>query len=262
MLDPTSRIGRIGAAGLVLVLAAIFIYPLVVAVLTSLGGEGLSNYFAVLENPALPRFAVNSVIVSASCVALVYGISMLAGFGLAKLRLRGSSVLMGAILLGLMVPSIALIVPLFLIVRGLGLFDTYIAVIVPLVALLVPFATLLVRNYLESIPDELLDAARIDGASSLTALRLVILPLARPIGVVVAVWSLLISWNEYFMPLVFMQSDDMRLLTQAPQFFVGVYATDLGKVFAALVLISLPIVATYLLLQRHFEAGLTAGAVK
>jgi raffinose/stachyose/melibiose transport system permease protein len=244
------------------VLAVIFAFPLGVMVLVSLRGQGIGNYVAVLQHPMIPRFFLNSIVVTLCTIVLVYMITMLSAYAFSKLPLRGKNVLFSALLVGLLLPGVAILVPLFFTIRSLGLMNNYLALILPYTAFALPFTTLLARNFLDGLPNELIDAARIDGCNSFTALTRVVMPLSKPISVVVIIWTFLSAWNEYFLVLLFMQDDQMKTLTHAPQFFVGVYSQDTGKIFATLVLISLPIMIAYLLLQRYFESGMTSGALK
>lgn len=115
---------------------------------------------------------------------------------------------------------------------------------------------------MDDLPNQLLDAAKIDGCGSFRALLYVIAPLCKPISVVVIIWAFLNSWNEYFLALVFMRDEEMRMITQAPQYFSDAYTVDIGKVFAALVLISLPVMIAYLSMQKYFEDGMTSGSIK
>jgi ABC-type glycerol-3-phosphate transport system permease component len=165
-------------------------------------------------------------------------------------------------LAALTLPPSALIIPLFITVQRIGLLDTYWAVILPLVALSVPLNVLLARGFMASLPVEVFDAASIDGAGPWLTFRHVVLPLSRPISAVVVVWSFLAAWNEYLMPLLFLQDPAKQTITQIPQFFAAQYNSDYTKIVAGTILIALPTVAVYLLLQRFFERGITAGAVK
>lgn len=244
------------------VLAFLFALPLILLFKISFEGQGFGNYLAVLSLPQLPQFFLNSVIVSGCTIGIVYVVSMLAGYAFSKLEMRGKTVLMNAVLVGLMLPATAVIVPLFLTIKTLHLFDNYLALILPYSAFALPFTLLLVRNFLDSIPNECIEASRIDGCNSFTTLLWIVLPLSRAISVVVIVWTFLGAWNEYFLALVFMRDPSMQMITQAPQFFVGVYSQDTGKIFAALVLISLPVMVLYLLLQKYFENGIISGSVK
>jgi multiple sugar transport system permease protein/raffinose/stachyose/melibiose transport system permease protein len=143
-----------------------------------------------------------------------------------------------------------------------GLFNTYWAVILPLAALQVPFAVLLTRNFINGLPDEMFEAARVDGASSFGGFIHLVIPLTKPIAAAVLIFTLIGAWNDYLMPLVFLQSQDMQTITLVPQFFVGEFSNDQTKILASAVLTAIPEVVAYLCLQGLFERGLSAGAIK
>lgn len=240
-----------------------FALPLYWIVAISFDGAGaVANYAAVFTQTPFLRFLLNSLLISAGTVALVFVTTMLAGFALGKLHFRGRELLFTGILAGLMLPAVALTVPLFAMVKATGLFNNYLAVIVPLTAGLLPMTVLLTRNFVQGIPDELLDAARIDGATTFRTLTSIVIPLSRPIIAVVIVWAFLNSWNEFFLPLLFLQDTSLQAITQIPTYFTSTYGSDVPKIFAALVLMCLPIVIAYLAFQKFFERGLTAGALK
>lgn len=243
-------------------LALAFLLPLLIAARVSLQGDGFGNYLTVIQQPLIPRFFINSVVVTAATIAIVYLITSLAGYAFSKLRFRGKEFLFLAVLVGLMIPSVALIVPLFFTVVRLQLLDNYLALILPYTALALPFTLLLMRNFVDGLPDEMIDAARVDGCNSLATWWYIIVPLTKPISMVVVIWTFLFSWNEYFLPLLFMQQESMQLVTQAPQFFYAQYTQDTGKIFAALILIALPVMVAYLSLQRYFQEGMVSGAGK
>jgi raffinose/stachyose/melibiose transport system permease protein len=245
-----------------MLVAAAFALPLLFVLRYSLEGEGLGNYGAVLADTPFVRNLLNSATISAGVVAAVVVTTSLAAFAFSKLEIRGKRLLFASLIVGLTMPTIALLVPLFVTVQRLGLFNSHLSVILPLAAVTTPFTLLLMRNYIDGIPDEIIDASRIDGCTNLQTLRLVVLPLCRPILAVVVVWSFLQSWNEFFLPLLLLQSEERQTLTQIPLYFTSVYGSDTPKIFASLVLISLPVVAAYLSMQRLFERGLTAGALK
>ena len=240
-----------------------FAVPLVWIVMISFSGQGpIANYTAVMTKTPILRFLLNSVIISGGTVAIVLVSTLLAAYALAKMRFQGRQLFFTAIVAGLMLPVTALIVPLYTIVRRFGMFNDFLAVILPLCAVILPMTVMLTRNYLMDIPDELLEAARIDGAGSLRVLWSVILPLAKPIIAVVVVWSFLNSWNEFLLPLLFLQDSSLQAVTQIPTYFTSTYGSDVSKIFAALVVMCLPIVIAYLSMQKLFEQGLTAGAIK
>jgi len=262
MAGISSRWANVTAQLVLTVLALIFAAPLVVMLGVSLQGDGLGNYLAVLQHPLIPRFFLNSVVVTALTIVLTYLITVMAAYALAKLKLRGKALMFNILLVGLMVPAISVVVPLFVLFRNLGLFNSYWALVLPYTAFGLPFTLLLMRNFFDGLPDELLDAARIDGCNSFTALLWIVVPLSKSISLVVVIWTFLTAWNEYFLALVFMRKETMQVVTQAPQFFTDFYDADVGKIFAALVLISLPVMITYLSLQKYFEDGIVSGSLK
>jgi raffinose/stachyose/melibiose transport system permease protein len=250
---------------LLTVLAIIFAAPLLVMVSVSLQGRGFVNYQMVLEQPYVLRFFLNSAFVTACTIVLVYCITLPAAYALSKLRLRGRSLLFNGVIVGLMIPGGALVVPIFLLFRALNLFDNYVAMILPISAGMLPFGVLLMRNSFDGLPDAILDAAKIDGCNSLRALVSIVMPLSKPVSIVVIIWTFLSTWNDYFTALVYMRADDMLPLTHLPNFFIRREMTnvpDMGPIFASLVLISIPIMVTYVLLQRYFEDGIVSGALK
>jgi len=263
MFGKTTAGSRLAHQLIATLVAIPFAAPLVVIVVTSFGGQGaIANYTAVITNTPILRFILNSLLMSAGTVAVVLVCTLLSGYAFSKLNFRGRRLLFNAILGGLILPVVALLVPMFLFVRTFGLFNNFLAVILPLSAVMIPLTLLLTKNYLDGVPDEILEAARIDGASRFSTLLLIVVPLSRPIIAVVVVWAYLNAWNEFLLPLVFLQDPNLQAVTQVPTYFTSTYGSDVPKIFASLVLMSAPIVAVYLSLQSFFERGLTAGAVK
>ena len=262
MFEARSPLARVGLQGLVTLMVIPFLFPLVVMVQGSLAGDGWGNYSAVLAVPGLGQFFINSVIIAASVIVLVYVVTMLAAYAFAKLRVPFRELWFWLLLACLTLPEVVLLAPLFATDTALGLYDTYWSVVLPLAALQVPFAVLLTRNFIEGIPTELFEAARVDGASSMRGFLYLVIPLTRPIAAAVLIFTLIGAWNDYLMPLVFLQSTDMQTITLVPQFFQGEFSNDQTKILASAVLTALPEVIAYLCLQRLFERGLSAGALK
>jgi raffinose/stachyose/melibiose transport system permease protein len=247
---------------LVLLTLALLLAPLALIIAISLQGEGATNYVAVLSDTPFARFFANSLIISVTTVLLVLACSISAAYAVATLQPRGSHVAMILILAGMSLPAIALVVPLFYVTQTLGLLNTYWAVIIPLTAVSIPFGALVATNYIRALPVELYEAARIDGASNWAYFTRILIPVSRPILAVIAIFTFLAAWNEYLLPLIFIQSTDMQVLTQVPNYFQSQRLVDTPKVFAASVLISSPIVIAYIVMQRLFRQGMSAGAVK
>jgi raffinose/stachyose/melibiose transport system permease protein len=239
-----------------------YLFPLIVMLQGSLAGQGLDNYRVVVEVPGFWRFFVNSAIIAASIIAIVYVVSMLASYGFAKLRIFGREVYFWILLACLTLPEVVLLAPLFTTDQKLGLYNTYWAVVLPLAALQIPFAVLLTRNFINGLPDELFEALRVDGGGTISTFWNLIVPLTRPIAAAVVIFTLIGAWNDYLMPLVFMQSTNMQTITLVPQFFVGEFNDDQTKILASAVVTAIPEIVAYLGLQRLFERGLTAGALK
>jgi multiple sugar transport system permease protein/raffinose/stachyose/melibiose transport system permease protein len=239
-----------------------YLFPLIAMVQGSLAGDGWANYRDVLQVPGFFRFFVNSALMAGGVIVLVYAVTMLAAYGFAKLRIRFREVYFWMLLACLTLPEVVLLTPLFTTTQAVGLFNTYWAVILPLAALQVPFAVLLTRNFIHGLPDEMFEAARVDGANSFRGFIHLVIPLTRPIAAAVLIFTLIGAWNDYLMPLVFLQSQDMQTITLVPQFFVGEFSNDQTKILASAVLTAIPEVVAYLCLQGLFERGLSAGAIK
>jgi len=262
MFEIRTRTGKVLLQIGATVLIIPYLFPLVVMIKGAFAGEGVGNFEAVLRVPGFGRFFVNSVVVAGAVIVLVYVVTMMAAFGFAKLHIRFREVYFWLLLACLTLPEVVLLAPLFATDSRLGLYDTYWAVILPLAALQVPFAVLLTRNFINGLPDELFEAARVDGANSYRGFVHLVIPLTRPIAAAVLIFTLVASWNDYLFPLVFLQSPQLQTITLVPQFFVGEFSNDQTKILAAAVITAIPEIVAYLSLQRLFERGLSAGAVK
>lgn len=262
MFEVRRRSSRVILQLVLFVLTVPFLLPLVQMVIGALGGIGWRNFVVVWDTGVIPTFFRNSAILAASVIAIVYVLSMTASFGFSKLRVLGKEVYFWLMLAALTLPEVILLSPLFVTATQLHLYNTLAAVVLPLAALQLPFAILLTRNYFDGIPTELIDAGRIDGASVVQTFWHIVLPLTKPIASAVAVLTLINSWNSYLLPLVFLQDRSKQVVTLLPQFFVGEYTNDQTKILAAAVLTAIPTVLAYVLMQKNFERGLSAGALK
>jgi raffinose/stachyose/melibiose transport system permease protein len=239
-----------------------YLFPLVAMVQGSLAGQGWGNYRAVFAVGAVPTFFRNSAIIAISTILIVYVLTMLAAFGFSKLNIRRKEIYFWMMLAALTLPEVVLLTPLFTTTLRLGVYDTYWAVVLPLAALQIPFTVLLARNFVDGIPDELIDAARVDGAGPLAVFRYMIVPLTRPMAAAIVVLTLMSSWNDYLLPLVLIQDPGKQTITLLPQYFVSQFSNDQTKVLASAVITAIPEIVAYLCLQRLFERGLAAGALK
>ncbi len=211
-------------------------------------------------------FVLNSVIVSGAVTLACLAVSILAAYVFSRVRFPGRTLIWSLVIGLLLVPGILVLVPLFLTVRSMGLFNSYAGLVLPQVAAGIPFATFLFKNFFDQLPDDLFGAAAIDGASDLTILRHIVLPLSMPIVSTVAVLILLSSWNNYVWPLVITRDEELRTI---PLGLVFLY-TDLnlsnfpnpGLEMAAYTMASLPILVLFFLATRTFIQGISNGAIK
>lgn len=208
------------------------------------------------------RYIWNSVVYCAAIVTGVVALSCLAGYALALLPLPGRDAILLVFLLGLMVPFQSVMIPLYYLLRDLSLLETYWAFIVPGIALRLPFGIFLMRGFFRGLPGDLADAARLDGANEWGVFRQVMLPLATPGLATLVVFQFMFTWNQFLMPLVFVQRDELRPVALGTMFFFGRFTADRGMIAAGVTIAMLPVVVLYLLLQRRFIEGITAGALK
>lgn len=204
----------------------------------------------------------NTILYSAAIVAGVAFLSCLTGYALATLRFPGRDVIFTLFLLGLPIPFQSLMVPLFYLLRDLGLVATRWAMIVPSIALGLPFGIFLMRAFFRSLPAELADAARVDGAGEWGVFRQIMLPLSAPGLISLTVFQFMWTWKEFLLPLVLVQREELRPVALGIMFFFGRYTADRGMIAAGVTISTLPIILLYLVLQRQFIRGITAGAVK
>jgi raffinose/stachyose/melibiose transport system permease protein len=219
----------------------------------------------VVEAWTVGHFSVyfrNSVIISVADVIGMVIIASLAGYAFARLRFPGQRILLYTLLIGLTIPVAAIIIPLYLTMRDFHLLDSYGSVIVADIALAAPIFVFIMRAFFKDLPRELDDAARIDGANEFQIFWQVMLPLARPGIVTVALLEFLWSWNDLLLPLVFLVTDDLRTLPVGMLFFQGRFAIDLGLMSAGVLILSLPVTILFLFFQRDFVKGLASGALK
>jgi raffinose/stachyose/melibiose transport system permease protein len=202
------------------------------------------------------------VIVAVSVVAIASVLSILSGYAFGLMRFRGASILFYVFLLGLMVPMEAMIVPLYFDLRDLHLTDTYWALILPQVAQSVAFGTFWMRSYFTGTPRSLIDAGRIDGASSWGILWRILVPSGRPAITTMVVITFMWTWNEFLLALVMVSSENRRTVPLGLAFFQGQHSSDISLLAAAAVLVALPVVVVYLVFQRRFIEGMLSGAIK
>ncbi|MFN8224436.1 MAG: carbohydrate ABC transporter permease [Gaiellales bacterium] len=222
----------------------------------------LQNFVDAWNQGRFGTYFFNSVRISVPVVLISVALSVPAAYAFACMDFLGKRVLLFAFILGLMIPAQALLMPLFVTLRDLNLLDTRWAVIVAEVGFGLPFGIFVMRGFFKGLPTELLDAARMDGCSELRILRHVAMPLAWPAVLSLAIFQFVFSWNDFLFPLVFLSSEDMRTLPLGLIYFKGKYSTDWALTGAGVIIISLPVIALYIALQRHFVRGIVAGSLR
>ncbi|MGH2969529.1 MAG: carbohydrate ABC transporter permease [Solirubrobacteraceae bacterium] len=256
------------------VFSLIALTPIVGIVVTALQDQGslaafgepnglnLDNFATAWEEGNFADYLRSSVIVTVSVVAVSTVFSILAGYAFGMMRFRGAQVLFYLLLLGLMIPLEATIVPLYYDLRDLALTDTYWALILPQVGVSVAFGTFWMRAFFRSVPRSLVEAARLDGSSSWVTLWRVILPLGRPAILTMMVLVFMWTWNEFLLALVMVSDEGLRTAPLGLAFFQGRNTTDFALLAAGSVIVAAPVVLVYVFLQRHFIRGMLTGAVK
>jgi ABC-type glycerol-3-phosphate transport system permease component len=214
------------------------------------------------SNASISTYFRNSLIVTLGTVVLSVVCSTLAGYSFSKLRWRGSGAVYFFVLAWIAIPPLLLIVPVYVEIVNLGLLDTYWSVIFLYTALNLPFNVYLMAAFFRSLPDELLEAARIDGAGTHRSFLQIMVPLARPALATLCIFNFLWAWNEFLYALLLLTSDNVKTLTVGVLQLQGRFTTDYPALMAGLLITSLPVVGVYLLFQRHLVRAIVAGAVK
>lgn len=220
----------------------------------------LENFDELLAKTFYLRWMINSLVVALASTALGLLFCSLGGYAFAKFDFPGKTVMFWVVIASVSIPAFTTVIPLFGWLAKLGLLDTYIVLILPFAAN--AFGIFLMRQYAMAVPNELLDAGRIDGAGEFRLYWSVALPLLRPALGTVGVLIFIASWNSYIWPLVMMRSDEMLTLPVGVATLKGDQLPEYGMLMAASVLSSVPIIIAFLIMQRQFIAGLTQGAVK
>lgn len=221
----------------------------------------LENYVTAFR-PEFRVYFMNSIIVSLSTVAIVVSLALLAAYTFTRNQTRVILFLMALVIAAQMFPASAIIIPIYKMMKEAGLLNTYLSLILAYITVTLPVAIWMLRAFMARLPVELDEAAAVDGCGPFRTFFSIILPLCRPGIVATAVFVLIVTWQEFLFALSFTSTKDMRTLPVGMNDFIGQYGIRYGELMASSVLISVPVVAVFFLLQRQFVAGLTAGAVK
>jgi len=222
----------------------------------------VQNFRDAFSEATFGRYILNSVIVAVVATALVLVLGTLAGYALGRLPMRGSFTILVILLMISVFPPIAVVVPLYALLRDIGWLNSYQALIIPYTAFFLPFAIWILRNYFMAIPREMEESARIDGASPIRTIWSIILPQAWPGLFTAGIFTFTACWTEFLMALSFNVANDFRTIPVGVALFGGQFVTPYGTIFAASVVAVVPIAILVFIFRRSVVSGLTAGAVK
>jgi multiple sugar transport system permease protein len=270
-----NRLSWFGVNGALLAAAALAVAPLVWMVSVSLMAAGesstypppllpdapsLDHYRALLERGGIARQFLNSLGLAVAVTIISTTLNTMAGYAFAKLHFRGRERLFSTMLAALVIPGQVAMLPLFLMLKGMGLVNTYAGAMVPGLAGI--FGIFLVRQYARTIPNELIEAARMDGAGEFRTFFSIVLPVLKPVLVTLAVFSFLGSWNDFMWPLIVLNDGDLYTLPVALASLSREHVQDTELMMAGAVVTVLPVLLLFLALQRYYMQGLLMGSVK
>jgi ABC-type glycerol-3-phosphate transport system permease component len=252
------------------------LFPIYFMVVTSLKTEDsyMHNHFGIPSHPSLTNFISvlgnnqfftwfgNSILLTLTSVVASCLLACMGAFAIAKLELPGRGFWFNLMSVLMVIPPVVMVIPLFQMIVNMGLINTYQSVILIYTGLLLPFSIYLLTNFFREVPDSLIEAARIDGASSFSILWRIILPMAVPAFVTLVIINALWVWNELLISVIFLQDDSMKTLMAGLTVFQSRYTLNVPATMAGLMIATIPIVLLYLGGQKYFIKGLTAGANK
>lgn len=267
---------RIGRNGVLAVYSLLIIVPLTVVIFGSFKSTeelfdnpfalpssfGIENYAEVLKGQRLDVALLNSVIVTLGSVILTLVLASLASYGIARAKGVVSWLIFGFLVLGMAVPAQTTMIPQYVLFSQFGLLDSLFGLVLANVIVGLPVAVFILAGFMRTLPGELFEAGSIDGLGHWKAYRLIALPLSSPSLAAAAIFVFLISWNELLYPLLFIESPENRTLPLALLAFRGEFQTNYPLLFSGVIIASLPVILVYIMLQRYFVAGITAGATK
>ncbi len=268
---------NLGKIALSFVMAAVMIgmlFPLLYMVIVSLkdiefvgsltglfsGKLTISNYIEIFSRGGITKFVFNSIFVAGIVTAGNIIFCLMVGYALARKKFIGNKLLFIAATAVLMIPQHVVIIPVYILISKLGMHNTYWALILPW--LVNPLGVFLMTQYISNLPDELEQAARIDGAGEFTILFRIVMPLCKPAIAVLAVQVFLTNWNSFLYPFILVSSPDLYTLPVGLAMIQGLQQINLGQLMAGSTIAALPVIIVFLFFQRQITAGITAGAVK
>jgi len=220
------------------------------------------NYFHVLRTSNMPRYILNSIIVSTFSVLMIIMISFIVGYFLSRFRFKGRKVVFNLFLIGLLIPVHSIMVPMYVIFSKMHINDHLFALMLPYLSFQIPIGIYLVESYIHSLPIEMEDAASIDGASFSKTLFNIIMPMAKPVLVTVGIIAFFFCWNEFSFALILTTGEAMRTVPLGLALFQGSFTTNYPVLMAAMIIATLPTLILYSIFSKKIMEGMVAGAVK
>jgi raffinose/stachyose/melibiose transport system permease protein len=220
------------------------------------------NYVTAWIDGKIPQFLLNSIVVNTFAVALTVVFSVMLGYAFTRMNWKLKNYFFTFILLGMMIPIHATLLPNFVTFRTVGIQDSYLALIIPYVAFNMPVGVFLMAGFLESLPRSIEESAVIDGCGIFRIIFSIVFPLTKPAVVTVIIMTFLNTWNEFIMAATYLSSNTYRTLPFAVYNFAGQYASNYSVQFAVMTLVALPSLLVYIILNEHITKGVTVGAVK
>ena len=224
--------------------------------------SNVGNFVKIWTETNFLRYLLNSFVVTGASMVLILTLGTMAAYAIGRYTFTGSGFILMFFLAGLTLPLKLAIIPLFMLMRDLSILNNQLSLIFVYTAMGLPTTVFIMTGFIRSLPNELEDAARMDGASEARIMWSIMLPLVRPAMVIAGIQNVVPIWNDFFFPLVFIQNDNLKTLPQGLTTFMGEYTTDWGVLFSGLTLSAAPIIIIYILLSKQFIAGMTSGAVK
>ena len=222
----------------------------------------VQNYVEAFEGKPFGQWFLNSMLLTIAAVLVTGILALLAGYAFAKMKFRGQKALFRAIVPLMSVPPVVMIIPQFQIIKIFGLVNTRVSVIIIYVGIMLPMTIYLMRNFMKTVPDSLLDAAKIDGCGRLKALTAIMMPLSIPALITSSLVNIVWVWNELLISLVVLQREELRTLMVGITLFKGRFTLDIPVIMAGLVIATVPIVVIYIFAQKYLVEGMLAGSVK
>ncbi len=271
-----SRVGIIITYVILGIFTFLAVYPLLWLFMTSFKStaEFQINKLGLPKNPIISNYIyawirgdfstliLNSFFYTSVATSLVILFSMMASFAFAKIPHPATKFLKGSFIIGILLTLQSIMVPLFLMINWVGLYNTRMGVLIPYIGLGMPMGIYLGTEYIKSIPNALIESARIDGASYLRIFRSIVIPMVKPVAVTLAILTVAGTWNEFMLVNILTSNDAIKSLPVGIQKFAGTLTTDYGKQFASLMIGLIPMFVFYLVFRKHITQGVSAGAVK